>query len=124
MSMATSLEARVPFLDNKFVELAMSIPQDIKVKNNQLKYLLKKSVKGLIPDEIINREKQGFGVPIYEWFLKELGSFAKSKLIMFSKKTDFFNSEYLKKLLYKKEAKKIWYLLNFVLWHEKWIERK
>jgi asparagine synthase (glutamine-hydrolysing) len=127
MSMAVSLEARVPFLDHKFVELAMSIPQSIKAKNNELKYILKKAVKGIIPDEIIQRKKQGFGVPIDEWFFSQLGDFTNNKLRDFSKKTNYFNSEYINKLIVKgnKEkhnADKLWYLLNFVLWHEEWIE--
>lgn len=123
MSMATSLEARVPYLDHKFVEFAMSIPEKIKTENGELKHILKKSVKGLIPDELIYRTKQGFGVPIYEWFFKELGSFAKDRLTKFVKKTDFFDAAYLNKLLKKNDAKKIWYLLNFALWYEKWIEK-
>ena len=92
MSMAASLEARAPFLDHKFVELAMSIPQSIKAKNNDLKYILKKAVRGIIPDELINRKKQGFGVPLYEWFLAELGDFAEKKLKDFSKNTAYFDN--------------------------------
>jgi len=127
MSMAVSLEARVPFLDHKFVELAMSIPQEIKTKNNDLKYILKKAVKGIIPDEIINRKKQGFGVPIYEWFSRELGAFAESELKGFAKRTDYFNPSYLENIIEKSNSKKnstdnLWFLLNFVLWHEEWIE--
>ncbi|MHB1377034.1 MAG: asparagine synthase (glutamine-hydrolyzing) [Candidatus Humimicrobiaceae bacterium] len=127
MSMAVSLEARVPFLDHKFVELAMSIPQSIKTKNGDLKYILKKAVKGVIPEEIINRKKQGFGVPIDEWFFEKLGNFTYSKLKDFSKKTDYFNKEYLDKIIMKGNAEKhnsgkLWYLLNFVLWHEEWVE--
>jgi len=127
MSMAVSLEARVPFLDHKFVELAMSIPQSIKSKNGELKYILKKAVKGLIPDEIINRKKQGFDVPIYEWFFKELGNFANDKLKSFSKRTNYFNLKYLENIISKarfreQDADRLWYILNFILWHEAWIE--
>src|SRR2546426_5995508 len=57
MSMAVSLEARVPFLDHKFVELAMSIPEAVKTRNGVLKYILKKAVRGVIPDELIDRKK-------------------------------------------------------------------
>ena len=64
MSMGVSLEGRVPFLDHKFVELALGIPGKLKTKNQQLKYILKKAVRGTIPDELIDRPKQGFGVPI------------------------------------------------------------
>ena len=124
MSMAASLEARAPFLDHKFVELAMSIPQSIKAKNNDLKYILKKAVRGIIPDELIDREKQGFGVPIYEWFLAELGDFAEKKLKDFSKNTAYFDNKYLNKMFLatgKHNANRVWYLLSFALWHEEWI---
>ena len=57
----------MPFLDHKFVELALGIPSALKTKNGELKYILKKAVRGLIPDELIDRKKQGFGVPVYEW---------------------------------------------------------
>ena len=121
MSMAVSLEARVPFLDHKFVEFAMSIPEEIKSGGHELKHILKKSVKGLIPDEIIYRSKQGFGVPIYEWFFKRLGFFAREKISSFADKTDFFDKKYLQILFERSSVQKIWYVLNFSLWHEKWI---
>ena len=73
MSMGVSLECRVPFLDHKFVELAMSIPASTKIKGGNLKAILKKSVRGVIPDEFIDRKKQGFGVPIQEWMMDKLG---------------------------------------------------
>ena len=79
MSMGVSLEGRVPFLDHKFVELAMSIPESVKTKNGILKYILKKAVRGLIPDELIDRKKQGFGVPVYEWFFDRLGQMARAR---------------------------------------------
>src|SRR5262249_31479376 len=81
MSMGVALEARVPFLDHKFVGLALGIPEAIKTKHGTLKYILKKAVRGLIPDELIDRKKQGFGVPVYEWFLDHLGTFARTELI-------------------------------------------
>lgn len=123
MSMAVSLEVRVPFLDHKFVEFIMSISERVKIGNGELKHLLKKSVKGLLPDEIIYRKKQGFGVPLYEWFLSELGDFAKDKILKFLQKTDFFNKNHIDLLFKAKNSHKIWYILNFVLWYEKWIEK-
>lgn len=74
MSMGVSLECRVPFLDHKFVELAMSIPQSKKTENDISKTVLKKAVRGIIPDELIDRKKQGFGVPVYDWFEGRLGT--------------------------------------------------
>ena len=73
MSMGVSLEGRVPFLDHKFVEFAMSIPERVKTNNGTLKYMLKKAVRGIVPDELIDRPKQGFGVPVREWFTDLLG---------------------------------------------------
>src|SRR5439155_1298151 len=80
MSMGVSLEARVPFLDHKFVELAMSIPEKSKTNGGTLKHILKKAVRGVIPDELIDRPKQGFGVPIHEWFFDRLGAEARPTL--------------------------------------------
>ena len=122
MSMAVSLEARVPFLDHKFVELAMSIPESVKISNGELKHILKKAVIGLLPQEIIIRKKQGFGLPIYEWFFDKLGNMAREKISQFSRRTDFFSESYIKTLLSTRDFNKLWYILNFVLWHEKWIE--
>lgn len=112
MSMGVSLEGRVPFLDHKFVELALSIPANLKTKNNQLKYLLKKAVRGVIPDELIDRPKQGFGVPLIEWNSGKLGELIQHELAEFNKVTDFFDAKALTKL----SATKVWPLFNFALW--------
>ena len=72
MSMAVSLECRVPFLDHKLVELAARIPARHKLPNGRLKGLLKDSLKGVLPDSIINRRKRGFGAPVGVWFKQEL----------------------------------------------------
>ncbi len=115
MSMGVSLEARVPFLDHKFVELAMSIPESVKTRDGNLKYILKKAVRGLIPDELIDRKKQGFGVPVHEWFSDRLGSFAREELDRFCQETDFLDPAEVKGLM-RRDSKSAWYLLNFALW--------
>ena len=121
MSMGVSLEARVPFLDHKFVELAMSIPEAMKTKNGQLKYILKKAVRGLIPDELIDRKKQGFGVPIYEWFFDKLGSQTREELSAFCDQTDFLNKHEVMKLIDEGRGPQVWYLLNFALWWKAYV---
>ena len=73
MGMGVSLEGRVPFLDHKFVELAMSIPEAVKLRHGSLKHILKEAVRGVIPDEVIRRRKQGFGVPVRDWLFDRLG---------------------------------------------------
>ena len=72
MSMAVSLECRVPFLDHRLVELASRIPARHKLPGGRLKGLLKDSLTGILPDSIINRRKRGFGAPVGAWFKQEL----------------------------------------------------
>lgn len=122
MSMGVSLEGRVPFLDHKFVETAMSIPSEIKTKNGTLKHILKKAVRGVIPDEIIDRKKQGFGVPVYEWLFDKLGEDIKKELRDFTARTDFFDSKTIEEYL-KTPGSQLWYLYNFALWHKTYIEQ-
>jgi len=121
MSMGVSLEARVPFLDHKFVELAMSIPESVKTRDGELKHILKKAVRGLIPNELIDRKKQGFGVPVYEWFLDRLGEFARRELTSFCEETDFLNPDAVAQLLDRRDGPKAWYLLNLALWWRQYI---
>jgi len=121
MSMGVGLEGRVPFLDHKFVELAMSIPESLKTKNGTLKYILKKSVRGQIPDNLIDRKKQGFGVPIYEWFFGQLGEEIHSTLNKFCDKTNFFNKTEVFDLIKNNNGPQAWYLFNFALWWNEYI---
>jgi asparagine synthase (glutamine-hydrolysing) len=121
MSMGVSLEGRVPFLDHKFVELAMGIPESVKTKNGVLKYILKKSVRGLIPDELIDRKKQGFGVPVYEWFFDKLGEKTRKELNDFCDRTDFLDRAEVMRLIERGQGPQVWYLLNFALWWKEYI---
>lgn len=121
MAMAVSLEGRVPFLDYKFVEYAMSIPSNIKTHNNELKYILKKSVEDILPHDIIYRKKQGFSTPVYDWFLDRLGDISREKIANFNKETEIFDSNFLQKLYDKKQGNKVWYLLNLAAWWEEYI---
>lgn len=72
MTMANSLEARSPLLDQELVEFATGIPSELKIKGGETKYILKKALEGFVPREILYREKQGFGVPIEAWINREL----------------------------------------------------
>jgi asparagine synthase (glutamine-hydrolysing) len=122
MSMGVSLEGRVPFLDHKFVELAMSIPESLKTKNGVPKYILKKAVRGLIPDELIHRKKQGFGVPVYEWFFGRLGEVAQKELNVFCQRTDFLDPIQVQRLIASGSGPQVWYLLNFALWWKEYLQ--
>ena len=72
MSMATSLETRAPFLDGDLMELAFSMPGHLKIKNGERKWILKQAMKGVLPDSILNRKKEGFSIPMKNWLRKEL----------------------------------------------------
>jgi asparagine synthase (glutamine-hydrolysing) len=126
MSMAASLEARVPLLDYKLIEFVQTIPTDLKLKNLETKYIFRKAVKGIVPDEILNRPKQGFGVPINEWINLEL----KDKIheTLSEKKTlerGFFEPKYIKVLLDEHARKRrdhsyaLWILYILELWQRR-----
>ncbi len=122
MSMGVSLEGRVPFLDHKFVQMGMGIPSDWKLKNGTLKYMLKKAVRGVIPDELIDRKKQGFGVPVYEWFFDRLGETAEKAITEFITETDLLDHSAVKQLFIQKQPQQLWYLLNLALWWKRYIQ--
>jgi asparagine synthase (glutamine-hydrolysing) len=121
MGMGASLETRVPFLDHKFVQLAMSIPEHVITRGGESKHILKKAVRNLIPDPVIDRKKQGFGVPIYEWFLGHFGQFARRELLEFCDKTDFLDRAAVLKLIQSGRVWDAWFLLNFALWWKEFI---
>ena len=90
ITMSTSLEARVPFLDHELVELSNNIPYHQKIKNQEAKYILKKSVEGIIPDEIIYRKKMGFGAPMGDWLRGEFGIRTKNLVFKSNLMREFF----------------------------------
>ncbi|MBS0350812.1 MAG: asparagine synthase (glutamine-hydrolyzing) [Proteobacteria bacterium] len=118
MSMGVSLEGRVPFLDHKFVEMALAIPSKIKTHNQQLKYILKKTVRGVIPDELIDRPKQGFGVPISDYFITKLGTIIENELKAFCNQTDILDYNAVSSHF---NTNKIWTLFNFALWWKEYV---
>jgi len=121
MSMGVGLEARVPFLDHKFVELTLSIPASVRFRNGELKHILKRAVRGLIPDDLIDRPKQGFGVPIHEWLLGRLGDRARSELASFCAETDFLDRAEVERTVREGEAASVWSLLNLALWWKEYV---
>jgi asparagine synthase (glutamine-hydrolysing) len=129
MTMATSLEARVPFLDHKLVEFAMAIPRDLKFNRGQTKYILKRALKGVIPERVLNRRKVGFGAPINEWMLDRLGSLLETSLFNSPlRRRDLFDYDFIRRLLAEHRARRmnfsflLWSLLNLSLWYERWFE--
>ena len=101
MTMAASIEARVPFLDHKLVEFMLQVPMKLKYQKKETKYILKKAAEGIVPHEVIYRKKVGFSAPVTHWFKK--GQYFRNYLAdMVHSKTiwhDFLNKEEIDRLL-------------------------
>jgi asparagine synthase (glutamine-hydrolysing) len=130
IGMSVSLEARVPFLAHKLVEFTMDIPMEWKVRNRTAKYLLKKAVAGLIPQEIIDRRKMGFGAPMGHWLKGRFGQEAERQLLRCPlHERGYFNVDYIKGLFRehrsggRDNSLYIWTLYNLTSWYDFWIER-
>src|SRR5436190_4239226 len=80
MTMATSLECRVPLLDHELVELAARIPAEVKIKGGELKHLMKRALADLLPRETLQRKKRGFGTPMGAWLKRDLAPMLQSVL--------------------------------------------
>lgn len=122
-SMKFALECRSPYLDRELVKLAAKIPYDLKVKNGETKYILKKAMLRILPRNIVYRPKMGFTVPLSRWFTKELKSYARSILITSqSHLNDFISQNQIKQMLNDHTESndfgpKLWLLLMLELWY-------
>jgi len=122
-SMAVSLEARSPLLDQKMVELACKIPFNLKMKSGESKYILKKAFEKIVPKENLYRPKMGFTIPLNKWFSGELNSYAKSVLL--NKKSfvkDVFDVNYVKSMIEDNNktqdfGPRLWTLMSLELWY-------
>lgn len=123
MSMGVGLEARVPFLDHRFVGYGLGIPEAIKTRGGELKHVLKAAVRGLIPDAIIDRRKQGFGVPIHEWLFESLRDEVRRTIDHFLDSTDFLDAGAVRRMIDDPRGRvHMWYVLNLALWWRHYIE--
>lgn len=126
-SMACSLEVRIPFLDLRIVEFLWSLPMNFKLKIFDTKYLLKKTMTGLLPSEVLKRKKKGFGIPVAKWFAGEMKGMVLDIFNETQIKNDgIFNPKYIANLLdehFKKKMdhrKKLWTLFVFQHWLKKY----
>ena len=124
MSMAVGVEARVPFLDHRFVEFALSVPAAVRMKNGSLKYILKKALDGVIPQEVINRPKQGFHAPVHEWSTSRLGNRVQSELREFCRDQDFFDPGEMGRFVKGANGMAVWGLYNFCLWWKEFVGQR
>ena len=128
MSMAHSLELRVPFLDRNVFELARCLPTKAKVRNHQTKYLFRKATESSLPHESADRRKLGFPVPIRVWINEEPWYGEIKQAFLSEAANKFFHTEKLKKLLEehkngeKDNSKKIWTVFVFLVWYSVFFE--
>ncbi len=125
MSMATSLETRVPFLDHRFVEFSATIPSRLKLQGKNTKYLFKKAMGDVLPPQILNRSKEGFSIPIKNWLKEDLKPLMLEVLDQQKiKREGFFNTNYVEQL--KKEhlsgkenhSHRLWSMMVFGIWQD------
>ena len=128
MTMANSVEARVPFLDHELVEFAMALPPRMRVRDREGKYLLKQAVRGLLPREIVDREKQGFVAPVAEWFRGELGEQARREIRSSSlAERGLLDYDAIDRLWNAHRAGRgnwafqLWNVYNVSAWHDFWV---
>jgi asparagine synthase (glutamine-hydrolysing) len=121
MSMAASVECRVPFLDHEFVGLAMAIPEADKLRNGELKHALKQAVRGLLPNSVIDRPKQGFGVPVQEWLFDRMGPAIRSEIDWLTQQTDFFDAAGVHRYTNRHADHNLWTLYNLALWWRRYL---
>jgi asparagine synthase (glutamine-hydrolysing) len=128
-TMAYALEARSPLLDHELLELAASIPAGLKVRGRQKKWILREALRGWLPDEILDRPKQGFSVPVSAWFRDELSDLAQSVLLdRRSLDRGYFRAGAVEALLARHragtadEGKRLWSLFVLELWHREFVD--
>jgi len=128
MTMAHSLEARVPFLDHELIELAMRTPSSWKVRGGVGKAILKDAMRGLIPDAVIDKPKMGFGAPMAEWLRGDFGHEVERTVLgseLF--RSGWFRPAVVRRLFERHRsgarnyAHYLWVLYNLTAWHERWI---
>ena len=129
MTMAHSLELRVPFLDKEVFNVASRLTLEDKIGHETTKYALREAFKGVVPDAVTTRRKLGFPVPIRHWLKDEMYDWAVN-LINESETDQYINKENVLNMLERHRkgpvdySRRIWTILTFMLWHQVFIENK
>ncbi len=128
MSMANSLETRAPILDYRVVEFAATIPANLKLKDKETKYVLKKTMERLLSDETLYRKKMGFSVPLASWLRNEIKEIAETRLLATNNGlSQFFKPDEVAKIWQQHQdgsrdfSSELWSMLTFELWWERYI---
>ena len=129
MSMAVSLEARVPLLDHKLIEFVTRIPPALKLRGRETKHVFKLALRGLVPGAILERPKQGFGVPIERWINERLRERVRGTLLEpRTRQRGLFEQSYVALLLdehgrgRRDHSAELWTLFMLELWHRTFVD--
>ena len=127
MSMAHSLEVRPPFLDHRVIEFANSLPEDFKIRNGSLKWILRELMRDKLPEEILTRPKEGFDIPAHQWFRGILKPLLLDTLSDGAvRESGLFDGGVLKKTIDRHMRRQanlgyhLWGLLTLFLWMKRW----
>ena len=128
-TMAYALEARSPFLDHDLMQLAASIPAELKVRGQEKKWILREALRDWLPGDLLDRPKQGFSVPLSAWLRGDLRSWAREVLLdPGTLERGYFRREAVEDLLDRHTAgvddddQRIWSLLMLELWHREYVD--
>jgi asparagine synthase (glutamine-hydrolysing) len=130
MSMATSIESRVPFLDHKLVEFTARMPDTMKLRGGTTKYVLRESMKGVLPEKILTRSKMGFPVPIGSWFRGQFKSVVDEYVLgERALSRGIFAPEFVRNIVSLHQAgedhsERLWSLVNFEMWLRRFFDRE
>ncbi|MGH9927591.1 MAG: asparagine synthetase B family protein, partial [Pyrinomonadaceae bacterium] len=128
MSMATSVESRVPFLDHKLVEFSCSLPERLKLRGGTTKYILRQSMKDVLPKSILSRPKMGFPVPIGAWFRGAYSSVVDEYVLgERARARGIFEPDFVRGLVKRHQAgedhsERLWALVNFEIWQRQFFD--
>jgi asparagine synthase (glutamine-hydrolysing) len=128
MSMAASIESRVPFLDHKLVEHTARLPERMKLRGSETKWILREAMRGILPDEILTRPKMGFPVPVGSWFRNQFRNVVEEYVLSErAVSRGIFNPDYVRGLVARHNAgenhdERLWFLVNFEIWQRAFID--
>jgi asparagine synthase (glutamine-hydrolysing) len=126
-AMAHGLEARSPFLDRALMEYVASLPDDMKLRRGQTKYILKRAFRDLLPEAIRTRGKMGFGVPLGAWFRGELRDYLRDLVLAPNARLrEHIDQSYVRRLVdehlsgQRDHGHRLWTVLTFEVWLRQW----
>jgi len=129
MSMAASIESRVPFLDHRLVEFSSRLPERMKLRGATTKYILRQSMKGLLPQAILSRPKMGFPVPVGTWFRGAFGWVIEEYVLSErALSRGIFDPTFVRSIFHRHQAggedhsERMWALVNFEIWQRQFLD--